>query len=575
MAGMDDIDIFAGPERDIGGVPITGSSRDRQLDALRGMARQKYVDPAENSAKDMVKMQVAEALSNVPGVDGGTISSIIALVDSQNPDDKLMFNQIVSRLDLPVDLRRMGDDYAVSKRFEDVLGDNSSVGVSAFLPDEGKNQYSLSAEKGFPNFFGGEARVGGNISTGGDPEIRASYMRRFAEGGDVDIFDYLPSAAQTTNVLGSFAPGMGLADMAGAYPELPSGEVGLAQMGSGPTGMGFGENLSEGNYGTAALQGLGGIGDLAYAIPIAGPLVAGALKTPRAIQKLVQGVGSLGKSEPTVSPEDLSEVSELLEAVSFGAKVDGPIKTIPIFKSLGADSVRQLEGALKSNQKDLSTVDELVARAKSANDPFQAKVAEIASKVGGEKAGKYVTLKTGEDFDVEVKTLKSISDKVIRKDLKPSDFTDGVRTTIYVDTAEQAEEAVNLIGKSFPTIDRGWQQIPDTGYFDRKMNLLVTDPATNKKIVGEIQIKTSEMKTLAPLGHRWYEYSRNIETKNNNKIPETKITSYEKAMSEQRRLYKEALDAADPNIVSQLVEKFKLGGVVEGFRQYRQNALQN
>ena len=189
MAQFDDIDIFAGPERDMMGVPITGSSRDRQLDALEGMARQRYIDPVENRAKDMVKMQVAEALSSVPGVDGGTISSIIALADSQNPDDKLMFNQIVSRLDLPVDVRRMGDDYAVSKRFEDVLGDNSSVGVSAYLPDEGDDQYSLSAEKRFPNFLGGEARVGGNISTGGDPEIRASFMRRFANGGDVDLYD--------------------------------------------------------------------------------------------------------------------------------------------------------------------------------------------------------------------------------------------------------------------------------------------------------------------------------------------------------------------------------------------------
>jgi hypothetical protein len=189
MSQFDDIDVFAGPERDMMGVPITGSNRDRQLDALEGMVRQRYIDPVENRAKDMVKMQVAEALSSVPGIKGEAISSIIALADSQNPDDKLMFNQIVSRLDLPVDVRRMGDDYAVSKRFEDVLGDNSSVGVSAFLPDEGDNQYSLSAEKRFPNFLGGEARVGGNISTGGDPEIRASFMRRFAGGGDVDIFE--------------------------------------------------------------------------------------------------------------------------------------------------------------------------------------------------------------------------------------------------------------------------------------------------------------------------------------------------------------------------------------------------
>ena len=205
MSQFNDIDIFAGPERDMMGVPITGSSRDRQLDALEGMARQRYIDPVENRAKDMVKMQVAEALSSVPGVDGGTIGSIIALADSQNPDDKLMFNQIVSRLDLPVDVRRMGDDYAVSKRFEDVLGDNSSVGVSAYLPDEGDDQYSLSAEKRFPNFLGGEARVGGNISTGGDPEIRASFMRRFAGGGDVDIFES-PLDRLTQPVRGDLGP---------------------------------------------------------------------------------------------------------------------------------------------------------------------------------------------------------------------------------------------------------------------------------------------------------------------------------------------------------------------------------
>jgi hypothetical protein len=189
MSDLNGIDIFSGPERDMMGVPITGSSRDRQLEAFRGMARQRYVDPVENRAKDMIKMQVVEALSNVPGIKGEAISSIIALADSQNPDDKLAFNQIVSRLELPVDLRRMGSDYMASKRFENVLGDNSSVGVSAYLPDEGKKQYSLSAEKRFPNFLGGEARVGGNISTGGDPEIRASFMKRFANGGDVDIFD--------------------------------------------------------------------------------------------------------------------------------------------------------------------------------------------------------------------------------------------------------------------------------------------------------------------------------------------------------------------------------------------------
>ena len=504
MSQFDDIDIFAGPERDMMGVPITGSSRDRQLDALEGMARQRYIDPVENRAKDMVKMQVAEALSSVPGIKGEAISSIIALADSQNPDDKLMFNQIVSRLDLPVDVRRMGDDYAVSKRFEDVLGDNSSVGVSAYLPDEGDDQYSLSAEKRFPNFLGGEARVGGNISTGGDPEIRASFMRRFAGGGDVDIFDdpnrdpyyeelglsfdnergqyfeviehpehgfmrsyvsprdqspvpelsgaridsdmqglaaldprghkrkaelfsrlstgavsdqefeifapdmfrldgsiksdqgYLGpvtnkndgktmtelsigvqidgreveipamvptlseseiemlrnirvgidpiprsiqqkaveharplleagnspffkgyanggdvdifdrtasmmnplgpvpsmdrpmlSPAQLANIAGGFAPGAGAVEMSGGAPEYPDYDITTGEMITGPRSPSMAEDFDSGEYLSGALKGLGGIGDLASVIPAAGPLIAGALKTPRAIQKVL------------------------------------------------------------------------------------------------------------------------------------------------------------------------------------------------------------------------------------------------------------------------------------------------
>jgi len=353
-------------------------------------------------------MQVAEALSNVPGIKGEAISSIIALADSQNPDDKLMFNQIVSRLDLPVDVRRMGDDYAVSKRFEDVLGDNSSVGVSAFLPDEGDDQYSLSAEKRFPNFLGGEARVGGNISTGGDPEIRASFMRRFAGGGDVDIFDeqnipadmyrrdgslksqtgflgpiinkhsgkpmtelsigveiggreveipsmvptlteeerillqnlrigvdpvpksiaikakrhalerikaglnpFLPAEPQNMNLGGSvgqmnrrqqpkdvsrltpaqlanigaaFADPLGMIDITGEYPEFPAAGVSTAEMVmQGPRSPSFMENLREGDYGAAALQGVG-------VIPVAG----GAA---RAIRGMLKGTDRLEKAK--------------------------------------------------------------------------------------------------------------------------------------------------------------------------------------------------------------------------------------------------------------------------------------
>ena len=292
MAGMDDIDLF-------GAAPAVGSTRDRDLDRLEQMVRGRYIDPLEQQAKDMVKSQVVQALSGMEGITGAAIAQVVALADSQNPDDKLMFNQIVSRLNLPVNIRRMGDDYMASKRFEGALGRDSSVDVMAYRPDEGETQYSLSAEKRFPNFLGGEARVGGNISTGGDPEIRASFMRRFAGGGDVDIFDepvgqmnrrQQPkdvsrlTPAQLANIGAAFADPLGMVDITGEYPEFPAAGVSTAEMVmQGPRSPSLMENLREGDYGAAALQGVG-------VIPVAG----GAA---RAIRGMLKGTDRLEKAK--------------------------------------------------------------------------------------------------------------------------------------------------------------------------------------------------------------------------------------------------------------------------------------
>ena len=71
MAGMDDIDLFGAP-------PVTGSTRDRDLDRLERMVRGRYIDPLEQKAKEMVKNQVADALSKVEGIDRPAILKIIA-----------------------------------------------------------------------------------------------------------------------------------------------------------------------------------------------------------------------------------------------------------------------------------------------------------------------------------------------------------------------------------------------------------------------------------------------------------------------------------------------------------------
>jgi predicted ABC-type ATPase len=86
------------------------------------------------------------------------------------------------------------------------------------------------------------------------------------------------------------------------------------------------ENIAEGNYGTAALQGLGSLGDAAYLIPgagaILGPTIGSVLKAPRAVQKLLrasdaaeEGIGSIPQSA-AVMPDD-----DALMAMDFATEM--------------------------------------------------------------------------------------------------------------------------------------------------------------------------------------------------------------------------------------------------------------
>ena len=106
------------------------------------------------------------------------------------------------------------------------------------------------------------------------------------------------------------------------------------------------------------------------------------------------------------------------------------------------------------------------------------------------------------------------------------------------------------------------------------MNLAIEDPKTGGYIVGEIQIKTPKMAEAAIPGHRWYEYSRKLEGRYNHQIPTTKIQLYKRALEEQRRLYGEAESVADPEILRQLVEKFRAGGAVVSPRQSHRSGIQ-
>ena len=128
---------------------------------------------------------------------------------------------------------------------------------------------------------------------------------------DVDIFGYnlggsvsemmnpvereLPSLspAQLANIAGGFAPGAGAVEMFGGAPEYPDYDITTGEMITGPRSPSMSEDFGSGEYLSGAFKGLGGIGDLAYAIPLVGPLASGILKTPLTVQKILKAGESL------------------------------------------------------------------------------------------------------------------------------------------------------------------------------------------------------------------------------------------------------------------------------------------
>ena len=419
--------------------------------------------------------------------------------------------------------------------------------------------------------------------------MNKNYGTDYADGGSVDkidIFGYNMGGSvgemmgresslkltpeQMAYIAAQLPVGAGTLDAAGQMPAMGSGDDIFADQNN----LSLAQNLGEGNYLDAGFQGLGLAGD---AVSVMGPVglgVGAALKLPRALQKMSRldnaadssGIASIDQMA-AIAPDGIESVDAArLAAVRAGQRMTEAVHTPKVLQEGGVEGVREVEAALKSNQADLTTVDDMIDRALEVNDDFQQTVEEIAAGVGGTKAGKFITLKNGEQFDVEVKKPKSIADKIERKGLSPADFTDGVRTTVYIDTADQAQKVVDQVAAKYPTVDRGWQVIPETGYFDRKMNILVPD-SQGRTIVAEIQVKTPEMAKAAVPGHRWYEYSRKVEGKYKREIPKTKLKLYNTALSEQKRLYSEASKSVDPEILKQLVDKFMKGGAVAGLRR--------
>ena len=126
--------------------------------------------------------------------------------------------------------------------------------------------------------------------------LNRTYGTKYAEGGSVnvedqDIFEYSLGGsvsemmgrsggsgltpAQAANIAGSFFDPFGAADITGNYPEVPDDKTSFSEMVVGERAPSLMENIEEGNFGTAFLQGIGAI-----------PLLGGAVKAGLRFNKL-------------------------------------------------------------------------------------------------------------------------------------------------------------------------------------------------------------------------------------------------------------------------------------------------
>jgi hypothetical protein len=100
----------------------------------------------------------------------------------------------------------------------------------------------------------------------------------------------MPTPAQSAYIGTLFAPGSGVADVAGELPSFPTADVPLEDFLAGEPLPSLPANIEEGRYLDAFLQSLGAAGDALYATPAVGPLLGATVKGIAAIPPVAKGL---------------------------------------------------------------------------------------------------------------------------------------------------------------------------------------------------------------------------------------------------------------------------------------------
>ena len=254
--------------------------------------------------------------------------------------------------------------------------------------------------------------------------------------------------------------------------------------------------------------------------------------------------GAISSAEEAATTSARRMLDDVAEA--GGSQLELPETGRPIrAEEYAKDDFKNVTRNMYRHQDDINTPQEMHARAERIGPSFQDDIRNITNDLGLEKA---------ESFGV--KPLKSLTNK-LKRGYELGEVTDAIRTRIIVNTAEEAEQAARRISDIMPTQDRGWQKIPTSGYFDRKLNVLYTSP-NGERLLGEIQITTPEMiRASEGTGHRLYEVERALIERYGDEtlIPSTHIRRFENMRRAQQELYDGVADTIDPAITDSIIDR--------------------
>lgn len=160
-------------------------------------------------------------------------------------------------------------------------------------------------------------------------------QRLAGEQAQALVNQFTPSQAQAAYIGSSLLPASATVDAAGQMAPFPPADLPLQQL---PAYMqtaqpmpSLAQNIDRGEYIDAGLQGVGLLGDAAYAVPLVGPLVGGALKSTSALGKAARAAraGNVPDDVPKVRFEGDSAPQLLEEGTSRTFQTTGKYRGAP------------------------------------------------------------------------------------------------------------------------------------------------------------------------------------------------------------------------------------------------------